>query len=243
MKKQAKWQDKHGEVISSFLKYLNNQTDGYILKGGTALMACYNLDRFSEDVDLDGVDKTKIQDIVSDFCDRYGYSYRIAKDTDLVKRYMINYGNIGNPLKVETSFRKKSIDKDEYMKINGVSVYKIDSLCLMKATAYMGRDKIRDLYDLSFICDEYWNEISPAVKSVVRNAIEHKGIEQFDYIIKDQYDPLIDIDKLATSFLKMHDKLGLLYDKNEQKIVKETLQNSKVAKNNQKKIKKIDLER
>jgi len=203
------WQAKHIEVISSFLKYLNSLTDDYVLKGGTALKFCYGLDRFSEDIDLDGTDKF-ISEIVSDFCDNEDFSYRIAKDTNTDKRYMINYGNTSRPLKVEVSFRKKLISKAETVKINGIVVYTIDVLCAMKANAYAGRDMIRDLYDLSFLCNRYWDVLSDISKTVVRNAVEHKGIEQFDYVIKYQQDPLIDKDKLEIDFLEMYDKLGLL---------------------------------
>ena len=91
----------------------------------------------------------------------------------------------------------------------------------MKANAYIGRDKIRDLYDLSFICNRYWDTLPAALKTVIRNAVEYKGIEQFDYIIREQQDDLIDKDKLADDFLSMYDKLGLLYDENEQKIIDE----------------------
>lgn len=223
MADNREWQAKHREIISTFLKYLNGETDNFILKGGTALMSCYDLDRFSEDIDLDGKDKS-IGGIVSDFCEKEGFSYRVAKDTDTVKRYMINYGNISKPLKVEISFRKKVIEQDEITKINGIAVYTIDSLCAMKANAYVGRDKIRDLYDLAFICNRHWDTLPATLKAVVRNAVEHKGIEQFDYIVRDQQDDLIDKDKLAGDFLEMYDKLGLLFDENEQKIIDETFQ-------------------
>jgi predicted nucleotidyltransferase component of viral defense system len=221
MPDNRKWQARHSEVISTFLKYLNGETDNFILKGGTGLMSCYGLDRFSEDIDLDGKDKS-IGKIVADFCEKEGFSYRVAKDTDTAKRYMINYGNIGKPLKVEISFRKKIISQDEITKINGIAVYTIDSLCAMKANAYVGRNKVRDLYDLTFICNRYWDTLPAALKAVVRNAVEHKGIEQFDYIIKEQQDDLIDKGKLAGDFLEMYDKLGLLFDENEQKIIDET---------------------
>ena len=39
------WRDEHYKVISEFLKYLNEKTDEFILKGGTSLLTCYNLDR------------------------------------------------------------------------------------------------------------------------------------------------------------------------------------------------------
>ena len=43
--------ENHFSVICDFLDYLNNKTSDFILKGGTSLMVCYKLDRFSEDID------------------------------------------------------------------------------------------------------------------------------------------------------------------------------------------------
>jgi hypothetical protein len=214
------WKIEHGKVINDFLKYMNNKTDDFILKGGTALLTCYKLDRFSEDIDLDGKNKN-IVDYVRSFCDTAGYKFRIAKDTDTVKRYMINYGNSSKPLKVEVSFRRTNIPENETTKINGIAVYNIDSLSIMKANAYTARDKIRDLYDVSFICNNYFEKLSPQTVSVIRNAIEYKGIEQFDYIIRQNEDELIDTAKLANDFLDMYDKLGLLYDSEEKKLFDE----------------------
>ena len=52
----------HRHVIKTFLTELNScGNDRFILKGGTALMLCYGLDRFSEDIDLDG---TRGEDII-----------------------------------------------------------------------------------------------------------------------------------------------------------------------------------
>ncbi len=70
----------------------------------------------------------------------------------------------------------------------------------------------RDLYDLSFICNRYWNVLSEISIAVVRNAVGHKGIEQFDYVIKYQNDDVIDKDKLESDFLELYDRLGLLAD-------------------------------
>jgi|GEM_PF-6375597 len=41
MPEQKEWQTEHAQVISSFLGYLNEHTNDFILKGGTALMTCY----------------------------------------------------------------------------------------------------------------------------------------------------------------------------------------------------------
>jgi predicted nucleotidyltransferase component of viral defense system len=207
-------QEKHGKVIDDFLKDLSTtQKDAFILKGGTALLKCYGLDRFSEDIDLDGT-KKNIKEFVDKFCKKYEYEYRIAKDTDTVKRTFINYGG-DKPLKVEVSYRKRNIPKEQYTNINGINVYTIDMLCLMKSNAYMSRDKIRDLYDLCYIGDKYYDKLSPATKTVLQNALEYKGLEQFDYIVQNNEDPLINKDKLADKFLKLYDKAGLLYDEQE----------------------------
>ncbi len=214
------WQIDHKKAIDEFLQYLNKQTDQFVLKGGTALLECYNLNRFSEDIDLDGKSKN-IEQYIKIFCINNDFSYRVAKDTNTVKRFMINYGNVSKPLKVEISFRKTIINETEINKINNIIVYNLDTLLLMKTNAYIGRDKIRDLYDVSFICNNYYNELSSQVLSNLRNALDYKGLEHFDYIVNQQNDELIDSDKLAEEFLKMYDLLGLLQNETEQEIATE----------------------
>lgn len=210
MKRYNDWRDKHYKVIIEFLDYLNKTTNDFILKGGTSLLTCYNLDRFSEDIDLDAITKRKISKIVDDFCTKNNYTYRVPKDTDTTKRFLINYDDTEKSLKIEVSYRRNYIDKSEIAVINGINVYTINQICLMKANAYSGRDKIRDLYDVCYICNNFWDELSNDVKNMIRVAVEYKGVEQFEYVIKDQKDELINNEKLETEFLKMYEKLGLL---------------------------------
>jgi len=205
------WRDKHNVIINEFLEFLNKRTDNFILKGGTSLLTCYKLDRFSEDIDLDAKSKQNILKIVDDFCKLKGYTYTVPKDTDTTKRFMIQYEDMQR-LKIEVSYRRNNIKDSEFTKINGITVYRINELCLMKTMAYSGRDKIRDLYDICFICNNYWDKLSKDVKSSIRVAIEYKGIEQFEYIIKDQKDELIDNRKLEEDFLSVYNKLGLFSD-------------------------------
>ena len=80
------WKKLHYEVIKDFLIYLNQKSEGYILKGGTALMLLYKLDRFSEDIDLDGTNKNILKNILNEYCKKKGYYFRVAKDTDTVLR-------------------------------------------------------------------------------------------------------------------------------------------------------------
>jgi predicted nucleotidyltransferase component of viral defense system len=212
------WRELHGEVMDNFLQSLNSQTSDYILKGGTALMECYGLDRFSEDIDLDGTSHGTINSIVARFCAENSYTFRIAKDTPTVLRFMVNYEGVespAKPLKIEISFRSKNINPALHHKVNGIEVYNIDTLCVSKSNAYIGRDRIRDLYDVCFICKNYWNELSPNSQEALRNAVFQKGFEQFDYIIATQSDELIDNDKLASDFLKAYEVLDIPVDNNE----------------------------
>jgi len=212
---------KHSEIISEAVIYINNLSSDYVLKDGTALMICYGLDRFSEDIDLDGISGSaeSIEGIINNFCSDNNYTYGVAKNTDTVKRYMINYGNEGKPLKIEISFRRSHIDPSEILKINDILVYNINSLCIMKSNAYAGRDRIRDLYDLTFIVNKYFDELTPETKALMRSSVEYKGIEHFAYIVNSQKDELIDEGKLAAAFLEMFERLGLLYSKNEMNIL------------------------
>ena len=218
MQKFQKWQQKHREVMLSYLKELNAITGDIILKGGTSLMLCYGLDRFSEDIDLDSP-KPRLKQFTRNFCQRHGYKIRIAKDTETVQRFMIQYEEKINPLKIEISYRSKNISPDTYHRVQGISVYTIDRLAQLKAGAYQGRDKIRHLYDISFICNCYFDSLTEGTKNQIRDALSYKGFDNFDYITKTQPDPLIDQNKLAELYLNMYDKLGLLYTADEQKLI------------------------
>lgn len=227
------WKELHGKVIDDFLLYLNERTDNFILKGGTALLECYGLDRFSEDIDFDGKEPN-IEEYVAAFCEKHQYDYRVAKDTDTVKRYMIHYGNERKPLKVETSFRRKQIPQEETTKINGVNVYRINPLCTMKVNAYMGRDKLRDLYDVAFICGHYFDELQPTTKALLQNALMYKGIEHFDYIVNQEKDELIDENRLAESFLNMFEQFDLLYTEEEKEILRDVAKASENVRSREK---------
>lgn len=176
-------------------------------------MECYGLNRFSEDIDLDGSDHSFIE-ICKRFAKKHGYEVRIAKDTDIVKRCMIHYGGT-KPLKVELSSRRAHIDKENVVQVNGIEVYNIDTLAILKGAAYQQRDKIRDLFDITFIINNYFEHLSPATRLLLQNALEYKGIEHFDYLVETQFDELIDTSKLAEDFLKACDNAGVLLDSNE----------------------------
>ena len=203
----------HTEVIREVISTLNahHGSNIHVLKGGTALMVCYALDRVSVDIDLDCESSSArtLFSQLSEFCVERNYQIRFAKDTDTVQRAFINYGDPGAPLKVEASYRRKAIPADEITSVNGIKVYTINALCQMKAAAFLARDKMRDLYDLTFIHLLHESSLDIASMKAIRNALEYKGLEQFDYLMATQDDDLIDKDLLMTRVLQSYEKVGL----------------------------------
>ena len=45
------------------------------------------------------------------------------------------------------------------------------------------------------------------------SSLQYKGLDYFDYILKEQQDELINNDKLAEDFLDIFEKTGLLFEK------------------------------
>lgn len=136
-------------------------------------------------------------------------------DDFMGKEYMmkwINYKAEVEPPKTEVSFRRKVISPENVQKINGITVYNIDALCRQKALAYAARDRIRDLYDLTFIVNNRFDELSNETKDNIALAFEHKGLDYVDYLLHTQKDELIDDEKFLTDFLSAYDRLGLLSD-------------------------------
>lgn len=203
------WRDLHFNVMSDFLLELNSYVNGAVLKGGTSLMLCYGLDRFSEDIDLDVTDRRIcLHEFVNLFCVRHGISYRIAKDTDTVKRYMLHYGG-NKPLKVEVSYRQLASGQ-ELDCINGVLVYTISKLFSQKLLAYTGRSKIRDLFDVMFIYNKYYEYLAGMQISQLKDVVSYKGLSNAEVLIREQPDELINSDKLVNDYLNMWNSLGLL---------------------------------
>lgn len=185
------WKEKHKQVIEQVIADINNHSIDYILKGGTALMLCYDLTRFSEDIDLDSTDKQTMFVIVKHLCEVNNYSYRIAKQTDTVSRMMIDYGG-SKPLKVEVSHRRLFIPEEEVCTIHDIRVYRLNDLATFKAGAYAQRDKLRDLFDICYLVNNKYSDLDTTARNLIRSIVGHKGFEQFDYITREQSDDLID---------------------------------------------------
>ena len=127
-----------------------------VLKGGTALLLCYGLDRFSEDLDFDSSKKMgvsrRIQDAIGGLCEIE--SMKTLKDTDTVQRLRLvcidPETRNGIRLKIETSFRE-TYSPDEVVDVNGIKTYTLNRLFSNKVNTLFSRTKARDVYDLDFI--------------------------------------------------------------------------------------------
>ena len=118
----------HQLFMSNIVKSLTNTP--YVLKGGTALMFGYGLDRFSEDLDFDSTKKLNLDTKIKE---NLPFGFEIVdinkpKDTNTVQRYKVSYTtpNGKRRLKIETSYRNKEIDTNDYSLIDGMQIYNID---------------------------------------------------------------------------------------------------------------------
>lgn len=209
----SRWQSEHLRVMNELLQSVNQTTDQFVLKGGTALAYGYGLDRFSEDIAFDARSQQNIIPLLKNYCQRKEYDLAIKKDTATVKRVMINYHHStdqNRKLKVEMSYRMAGlIDNDQLKKINGVQVYELSELFMMKLQAYLDRYWLRDLYDLQFMFHHYSSALSKRDIRDLRYALSEKGIDELDTLIIEQQDASVDPDDLVTRFLEMYDQLGM----------------------------------
>ena len=170
----------HNRLIQTIVKGLSDKP--VVLKGGTALMLAYGLDRYSEDIDYDS--NTRI-DLVNELDSimqgtRMIYEIISKKHTETTSRAFINYeiGKIRNgKLKVEIKNNRPL--RFEYVNMKpGFWVYSIDKICEHKLNATVVRIKSRDFYDLGFIARQFKSELSDAnlarLQLLARNKKLHK---------------------------------------------------------------------
>ena len=183
------WQIERLEVLK---KILNKIGDNYVLKGGTALLLYYGLDRFSEDIDLDAFsDNMNIYNKIKE----NNWEINVKKNTDTVYRIMLDYGakndNGSYPLKIEISSRNKNLLNSKILKysnINGVNVYNLDEILKMKLVAFGNRDKIRDFYDLSFFLEKEPNCFSNEMLKDLKAKMEYKDLDDLAFLLNKEFE-------------------------------------------------------
>ena len=165
----------------------NIDTNKFILKGGTALLLFYGLDRFSEDIDLDALTNTMN---ICKYIKNYDWNTTIKKDTPTVFKAMIDYGDkkdIGNySLKIEISSRNKNLLNQnilKYANIDGINVYTLEELMKMKINAFANRDKIRDFYDISYYLTNNPEVFSDDMLLTIKNILDYKNLDELESLL------------------------------------------------------------
>lgn len=200
--------------------YKSDAGSNYTLKGGTALLLCYGLDRFSEDIDLDGVKKVQLDASIRQGCKASGLPCKVTrtKDTDSVLRYMIHFdenSELPHPLKIEASFRNSKLlaaNSLSRTNINGIQVYSLDTLISMKIGAFQSRDAIRDFYDVCWFLREHQDRISQSQALQLYQSITEKGFDDLVELLKEEAfeDHILresDIESLALQMMENLEKV------------------------------------
>lgn len=194
-----------------------------VLKGGTALLLCYGLDRPSEDLDFDSSKKMGLERRIGTALEkRYCINeLKTLKDTDTVQRFRLNYSDlqtgIEGSLKIETSFRDPPAP-DQIVARHGIQVYSLNRLFIQKTTAFYERTTARDLYDLSFILSK--SSFLPDKDSLARLRHDFGNPQKFRELEQQfrqafQIDPLLsgyDFDKVM---LLLSERIDCAYRKYE----------------------------
>lgn len=196
-------QSEHLRLIRAFLTYLAGFSNGrgYILKGGTALLY-YGLDRFSEDIDLDGVSSNSLRSAIHQFCLTHNLTYRVAKDTSTVFRVILHY-QFGT-VKIELSMRQPDYSKTTY--IDGVLIYTWQYIAFLKVRALAGRAKLRDLYDIAWLATnpEFYGLVD--VVSSLKFTLESRyPLNYLDDYIQTQYDDIIPNESVQLLYVRLLD--------------------------------------
>lgn len=180
------------------MKELNSSSacNNFVLKGGTALHLCYGSDRFSEDIDLDGIKHVSLEKVIRDGCKSVGVKCDVVvvKDTDTVTRYSVRFDK-SHPLKVEVSYRNSGALKSgglEIACVNGIRVYTLDSMFPMKVSAFKNRDAARDFYDICWYVKNLG--VGEKVAYDILSAVEAKGLDDLVAMMKEDLTVMSDMD-------------------------------------------------
>jgi predicted nucleotidyltransferase component of viral defense system len=174
----------HQKWMLSIAKAISHATKGkYILKGGTALMFFYGIDRFSVDLDYDVKERMDIKNIIvstaNATCGKNA-ELNVKKDTDTAQRYIIHfvYKNSDKNIKIDCSSRDKAeINFDMYSLRDGIHVYNIEEIIKQKCNALMGRERPRDIYDVSYLLRTYPHQFEKNLLITLDKYLDERGMD------------------------------------------------------------------
>ncbi|MDA8337310.1 MAG: nucleotidyl transferase AbiEii/AbiGii toxin family protein [Peptococcaceae bacterium] len=180
------WQEERKIFMEKIAQEITASTnDTIVLKGGTALLLAYALDRFSEDMDFDGKYSVELEKHIECAASKCGIAIKtinLSKNTDVTRRYKVHYEtekeNRPHPLVAECSFRQAStINEADVVEINGIRVYRVNKLAEQKVAAFLRRERARDIWDIRFLLRRYPEAFNDNILERLINGIDKKGID------------------------------------------------------------------
>ncbi|HEB28402.1 MAG TPA: hypothetical protein ENI05_11615 [Porticoccus sp.] len=204
-------QAEHVEIMTAICHSFHKKELPMVLKGGTALRLCYNLDRFSEVLDFDCAKALNLKSTIKDIFAQLGKSKShlrnptidITKDTQTVRRYRITYGD-SISLKLETSLRGTP-DDNHLTELNGVLTYKIDQLIKQKLNAFNGRTAARDLHDVIYLYEHFLEHFGEEEIAEIAALYDNQSSVLEEYTSAYSEDTILSISDLLEELAKFID--------------------------------------
>ncbi len=188
---------------------LHKNKQPMVLKGGTALRFCYGLDRFSEDLDFDSAKPLNLERTISKIFSHLGKNCKslrnikitLTKKTDTVRRYRVEYGDDIN-LKIETSLRGTPDDSDLAV-VNGIITYKVSVLIAQKLSALRGRTTARDLHDVIYLYENYYDDFTDEQRATVIDLYNSQSEVLARFNAAYLEDTILDTEDLLSDLMKL----------------------------------------
>lgn len=217
----------HTAIMQAFCRVVQTENKPLVLKGGTALMLCYRLDRFSEDLDFDltqpikthlnieSLCKSTVSAAVKNNCRVKLKDFKETKRTETTHRCrpVFDIPELGINLSIKIEISNRGVpDTSDIETINGIQVYSIDAIARQKLLAAMEsettpyRTAARDLHDLVFIATEYQAELSDNTQESLMASLADPAALLSRYEFAYESDPLLNG--------RIYDDLALIEDLN-----------------------------
>tara|TARA_Y100001933_G_scaffold264813_1_gene332783 strand:- start:2466 stop:3191 length:726 start_codon:yes stop_codon:yes gene_type:complete len=178
----TKQQQTHRQIMQAICEVIHDEGKPLVLKGGTALLLGYDLQRFSEDLDFDlttalqghlnieRICNSAIKKLAGKGIKVSLSSFNEPKKTGTTHRCRPMFATGEDeppiPIKIEISSRTTP-DPASICVINGIQMYSISQIAHLKLLAAREdpampyRTTARDLHDLAFIASRYSADLPP----------------------------------------------------------------------------------
>lgn len=148
-----------------------------VIHGGTAIWRCYNGSRFSEDIDIYLPSRFRESDGIRKFVNNLKSGGAVVekfreKENSIYARFRFGIISVGFESVFEDipDFIVKPFELSDGTFIN-VNTLSPEQFISEKASAYLSRKKVRDLYDIYFLLN--FAEDRGAVSAVLRNLVQN----------------------------------------------------------------------